>query len=296
MTDHLLNPLGGAWNLDRRTFDDDLRNAVMRLGVELRAAKLARVERELDGWVLATPAGRTHGIRVGVVIDASGRGARVARQLGARQFHDDHLVALWSLWLVDPADQRTATYVESVERGWWYSTLLPGGRRVVAHLTDADLLPTSGLARRDVVLSARDLPLIGELLAGIGDPMLAAEPRVTVARSSRLDQVVGPGWLATGDAAHTVDPLSGRGIVSALLTGRAAGETAGAMIAGDAHPDDPAYAHLIGELHQDGLARQTEAYEDEGRWPRAPFWRRRRRGSCTESNPTPPHFEPTVHS
>jgi flavin-dependent dehydrogenase len=279
VTDHLSNPLGDAWNLDRRTFDDDLRRAVVRLGVELRPAKLASLERGPGGWVLETPTDRPERLRADMVIDASGRGARVARQLGARQTHGDHLVALWSLWLVDQADQRASTYVESVEGGWWYSTLLPGGRRVVAHLTDPDLLPTSGLARRDLVLSARELPLIGELLGASGEPTLAGEPRVTVARSSQLDHVVGPGWLATGDAAFTVDPLSGRGIVSALLTGRAAGEAAAAIVAGNAPRGAPAYTHLMGELHRDGLTRQTEAYEDERRWPQAPFWRRRLRST-----------------
>ena len=277
VTDHLLNPLGGAWNLDRRTFDDDLRRAVVRLGVEVRPAKLARVDREPGGWALATPTGHPQRLWADLVIDASGRGARVARQLGARQFHGDHLVALWSLWQVDEADQRASTYVESAEGGWWYSTLLPHARRVVAHLTDPDLLPTSGLARRDLILSARALPLIGELLGAQGEATLAGEPRVTVARSSRLDLVVGPGWLATGDAAFTVDPLSGRGIVSALLTGRAAGEAAVAMIDGNGQPGAPAYTRLMDDLHQDGFTRQTEAYEDEGRWPQAPFWLRRLR-------------------
>jgi flavin-dependent dehydrogenase len=162
---------------------------------------------------------------------------------------------------------------------------------VVAYLTDPDLLPTSGLARRDLILSARELPLIGQLLGAYGDPTLSGEPRVTVARSSRLDHVVGPGWLATGDAAFTVDPLSGRGIVSALLTGRAAGEAALAMIDGNGDPSAPAYTRLMGELHQDGLARQTEAYEDEGRWPQAPFWRRRARQLYSvKSNVTAPRI------
>jgi flavin-dependent dehydrogenase len=276
LTDHLLNPLGDAWNLDRRAFDDDLRRAVVRLGVEVRPTKLARVDREPGSWALGPTTGLPKRLWAGMVIDASGRGARVARQLGARQFHGDHLVALWSQWLVDEADQRASTYVESAEGGWWYSTLLPHGRRVVAYLTDPDLLPTSGLARRDLVLSARELPLIGQVLGAHGDPTLSGEPRVTVARSSRLNHVVGPGWLATGDAAFTVDPLSGRGIVSALLTGRAAGEAALAMIDGNGDPGAPAYTRLMGELHQDGFTRQAEAYEDEGRWPQAPFWRRRR--------------------
>jgi flavin-dependent dehydrogenase len=280
VTDHLLNPLGGAWNLDRGRFDDDLRRAVVRLGAEVRPAKVATAERDSDGWVLGTPTGRPHRIRADVVIDASGRGARVARQLGARQIHGDHLVALWSRWLVDEADQSASTYIESVEGGWWYSTLLPAGCRVVAHLTDPDLVPTGGLARRDLVLSARELPLIGELLGASGEPTLAGEARVTVARSSRLDHVVGPGWLATGDAAFTVDPLSGRGMVSALLTGRAAGESAVALLAGNAHPGVSAYTHLMSELHHDGITRQAEAYEAEGRWPEAPFWRRRQKSTA----------------
>lgn len=275
--DHLLNPLGGAWNLDRRTFDDDLRRAVVRLGAELRAARVASVERDRGGWMLRTVSDRPRRIWAHTVVDASGRGARVARRLGARQVHRDHLVALCSLRLVDQTDQRASLYVESVEGGWWYSALLPGSRRAIVYLTDSDLLPTSGAARRDLALSARELPLIGELLSGTVAPTLAGRQRVTVARSSRLDHVVGPGWIAAGDAACTVDPLSGRGIVSALLTGRAAGEAAQAPIAGDGLMNASAYADLIGELYRDGFTRQTEAYEDEGRWAQAPFWRRRMR-------------------
>ena len=36
--------------------------------------------------------------------------------------------------------------MESVPNGWWYTSLVPGGRRVFMYLTDADLAP-QGITR-----------------------------------------------------------------------------------------------------------------------------------------------------
>ena len=118
-----------------------------------------------------------------MVVDATGRGARVGHLLGARQRHLDHLVALWAVWSVDPHDQRAATHVEAVEGGWWYSTLLPGARRMVVFLTDADLMPTGPPGRRELAHSARLLPLIGSLLELSDRPGVVHEPRLAAARS-----------------------------------------------------------------------------------------------------------------
>ncbi len=46
-----------------------------------------------------------------------------------------------------------------------------------------------------------------------------------------LDQIVGDGFLLVGDAAHQVNPITGGGIVPALVAGKIAGEIAGLAIA-----------------------------------------------------------------
>lgn len=276
--EHVFNPLGPAWNLDRGRFDEDLRTAARRLGVGTSSATVTALETEGETWTLTARAdgGATVELEVRVVVDATGRGARVGHLLRAGQGYLDHLVALWALWSVDPADQRAATHVEPVEGGWWYSTLLPAGRRMVVFLTDADLTPTTPLARRELALSARMLPLIGSLLELSDRPDVIHGPRLAVARSGWLRPTAGPAWFAAGDAACTVDPLSGRGIVSALLTGRAAGEGASAVL-DDHRSSDPveAYRSFVTKLVLDGYRRQVDAYGAERRWPGAAFWQRR---------------------
>ncbi len=276
--EHQYNPLGAAWNLDRGGFDEDLRTAARRLDVGTFSATLTALGSEGEAWALRARAegGTTVELGARVVVDATGRGARVGHLLGASQLHLDHLVALWAVWSVDPRDQQASIHVEAVEGGWWYSTLLPGSRRMVVFFTDADLMPTGPPARRELAHAARRLPLIGSLLELSDQPEVIYEPRLAAARSSRLGPTAGPAWTAAGDAACTVDPLSGRGIVSALLTGRAAGEAASAIV-DDHRSSDPVeeYRAFLTKLVLDGYRQQVDAYGAERRWPGSAFWRRR---------------------
>jgi flavin-dependent dehydrogenase len=247
VVEHVLNPLGHAWNLDRERFDAELRAGAARLGAELRSGR----------YPLDAPPAR-------LVIDASGRGARFARRQGARTRHLDRLVSLWAVWTAEH-DQDARLYLEAVEHGWWYSVLLPGGRRMVMYLTDADLLPDD---RGGLAESARGLDLIGPLLRG----HIVTGPGVCSARTSRLEPFAGDGWLAAGDAACAFDPLSGRGIVAALLTGRSAGLAADTLLSGSSADCE----ELLSTLFADTLAERAETYAAETRWPELPFWARRR--------------------
>jgi flavin-dependent dehydrogenase len=97
---------------------------------------------------------------------------------------------------------------------------------------------------------------------------------VVLANSSRLADVVGPGWLAVGDAALAHDPLSSQGIASALLLGLAAADAIRDHLDGRPGALIP-YQNLVQRLsdeYQRGLAYY---YRQERRWPDAPFWARR---------------------
>jgi flavin-dependent dehydrogenase len=264
VTDHMLNPLGVGWNLDRARFDADLRAACEGLGVEV-----------VSGVRASRPQLEGEGRTAGVVIDATGRGARVARLMGARKQHLDRLVALWAIWSVGPDDSSAATHVEAVRDGWWYSALLPRSRRIVVLLTDADLLPRARRARLELSSSATRLELIGALLDASAAPEIVVGPSLTSARSGWLDRFSGTRWLAAGDAAVTYDPLSGRGITCALLTGRSAGEAAVAVLDGDEAASER-HRDLIASLIDNTLTERLATYRAEARWPDGPFWARRR--------------------
>src|SRR5205807_3693363 len=92
IVDHMLNPLGHAWCLDRGRFDSDLRAGAARLGADVRSGANVRAARTAGGaWHIevAESDGRARTLEGAVVIDASGRGARVAQQQGSRKRHLD---------------------------------------------------------------------------------------------------------------------------------------------------------------------------------------------------------------
>ena len=94
---------------------------------------------------------------------------------------------------------------------------------------------------------------------------MRAPVRRVDAGSARLDRVGGDGWLAIGDAAMAVDPIASQGLMIALATGLAAGETS---------LED--YTAFV-ETSWRAYARTRRAcYAAEERWGNAPFWRRRR--------------------
>ena len=122
-TDFMFNPFGTGWHLDRVAFDASLLAAAEAAGATLRTS--------LDGGqAVAAP----------VVIDASGRRADHARHRGARRIASDRLIAVLTTYPRADTDADATTTVEAVEAGWWYTCPIPQHRRVVAFLTDADLL------------------------------------------------------------------------------------------------------------------------------------------------------------
>jgi flavin-dependent dehydrogenase len=84
--------------------------------------------------------------------------------------------------------------------------------------------------------------------------------------------VIGPDWLATGDAACAFDPLASAGITKAVHHGRLAGEAAVAWLAGT--PPE-AYAATVDREWEAFLAGRRAHYAAVERFRSAPFWARR---------------------
>jgi flavin-dependent dehydrogenase len=254
--DFMLDPFGPGWHLDRAAFDD---NCSARLAGAACGCSTAFAR---AGCYTAARSGRSRSsagtLRGRFVIDATGRTAAVARSLGARRRRLDRLVALVREYASARDDRDATTLVEATEAGWWYTTPLPGRRRIAAFLTDADLLP------RGTELATP--PYVSDAFDGY-EP--ASPARTTDASVAHLDRVAGMGWLAAGDSAVAFDPLSSQGIVTALLLGREAGNAA-------AGPDRlPAYAAGCERVLAEHLAGCAAYYDLEDRWPDAPFWSRR---------------------
>jgi flavin-dependent dehydrogenase len=257
--DFVMQPFGDGWHLDRERFDAMLRDAAIEAGARCLDR---RVVSSSPGWTLHLDDGSP--CMADLVIDCSGRSARFARDRGAARTRLDALVCAAAVIDVDEHDHDATTLVEAGEDGWWYSALIPARRRVVAFLTDADLLPKSPT-----------LPALLGASRQVRQKCLtaAADVRVLPAETARLDPIDGDGWMAAGDAAFAFDPVSSYGILAAMQSGRLAAESLlGTITAAERR-------EAMAEMFNDYLRRRAECYAAETRFDTS-FWRRRRRGSA----------------
>ena len=202
----------------------------------------------------------------GFVVDATGRARRVAHALGAEVVHGDHLVGFAAVIAGDGTDGRAR--VEAFPQGWWYRTAIDPERHVVICFTDADL-PAARLVRRPAGL-AEMLAATSHLSDLAPAAGVSSGVRAVAAGTSWLVAASGPRWIAVGDAALAVDPLSGHGLLTAMV---GAGRAVGAVCR-----HDHTYDRWITGRRVRHRAHQAAIYGLERRWPDAPFWTRRQRG------------------
>jgi len=207
--DYILSPVGSAWRLERRAFDDMLARAAREAGVELCwSTRYLQSTHDQDGYrlLLRTPEGKNE-VYGSWVVDATGPAARFALHAGARRIVDDRLYCLARYANIRAGSMTMQTLLGADEDGWWYAARLPGERVVVLFVSEGETFRRlkendhEGFERSVTVTR-----LISPMLA-----RLALEKKVyfaTTVYSSRLDRLEGEGWLAVGDAAASYDPLS----------------------------------------------------------------------------------------
>lgn len=295
----IFHPDRRGWHIDRRQFDAMLVAAAEQRGICVRRDIARTTGRRPDGqWMIATtPASEAGGNTARFVVDATGRHALVATQAGATRLAADRLVAVavsFRLPVSAPMTDTTAL-VESCADGWWYSSLLPDGRLIVACLTDADLARERQLRRPEAWLAAVEAAPHTRARLALAAPEHA--PVLRSADTSMLDRVTGEGWLAAGDAASTFDPLSSQGVLKACRHGMVAGYAIVDHLAGDGSAL-PKYEALLQREHAEFLTAKRDFYRRETRWAREVFWRRRhgwmwlRPDAVLEQAPAPRTFSP----
>ena len=269
-TDFVRGPHGLGWHLDRPRFDADLRDAVRVGGAAWQPGHVRAATPTDDGWHLAIDTGDAH---ARWIIDATGRGAAIARRHGATRTKDDALVALaaWARPADGARDQDSRTLVEAAPHGWWYTSRLPDGARVA--VLHADLDVATKLVRSPGAWHA-ELARTSHVRQPLAGATWLGPPRALEACGARLDRPFGRRWIAAGDAALSFDPLSSQGIFNALYSGMKAGEAASAALDGDA-ASAARYVAQLEAIRATYRARHRAAYAAERRWADHPFWRSR---------------------
>ena len=269
----IFQPHGHGWHLDRPRFDEELCRAAARAGATvLMGEEVTELGQAPDGsWRLRLRRGDEISSRA--LINAAGRAGPFARALRGRRRVHDHLVGV-AVRYSGPVRDDGQTLVEAEPDGWWYSAPLPSGGLIVTHMTDADLCRRAGMG--DAGVWVRRLAGTAHTAARVGDLLRASSPRVFSSVSQRLHRDHdGAVWLASGDCAMAVDPLSSSGILRAIVTGEAAANAIAHWILGRPEAAVDYEEWLDGEF-DDYWRERSELYGLEQRWPQAPFWHRRR--------------------
>lgn len=264
---------GPGWHLDREAYETWLRRIAVERGAHLQVpTRLENVELDHNRWTVTLSAGPK--LRANFLIDASGRSANLARRLGAHARLEDRLVCRWTIGESKPA--AGLTLVEAVEEGWWYTAPVPGGRRILAFYSDADLMASMG---HSLVQRASKTLELSNTLRECGFIPQSRET-VTAAHTAVLTPCAGPRWLAAGDAALSFDPLSSQGLLNTLFTGLAAAEAADRDLSGE-NSAIADYIATTAAIHSAYRNQLSLHYQSELRWPNSTFWRRRQSETAT---------------
>lgn len=102
---------------------------------------------------------------------------------------------------------------------------------------------------------------------------VTSETHIIAAHSQQLDLCAGEGWLATGDAASTYDPLSSLGIFKAFRNAIFASYALVDYMHGR-DTEFVKYQGIIRKDYQHYLKKRTEYYAEEERYTSV-FWQRR---------------------
>ena len=275
-SDHLTSLHGPSWHLDRRRFDNMLAEEVFRTGARmLTGTSVTNIDRDANVLVLRLRDDDGYQeIRARFVADASGRMSRVARPSGTKRVLLDKLVGAFTYFDKSQSDEagHIRTLIEPVKDGWWYSASLPDGRLVAALMTDADI--AHGLKLHKPSAFHRALAATRHTEERTNSRPVVRQTSLHAAAVGYLDSSVGKDWLAVGDAASTLDPLSGQGLVKALSSSIWASFAIADHLSGK-NDALARYQKLATQEFESHLATRDEFFSEEQRWPEVDFWQRR---------------------
>lgn len=219
-----------TYQVERAGFDDFLLGqAGARGATVLQQAKVTEVVFDADGratGVTYQAEGTERSVRARHVIDAGGRGSRIAKQLGLRRVNEKlRNVAIFRHY--DGFDDANTPGVAGDiqigghDDGWLWAIPIAEDRISIGAVTPRDNLRSAEPGQLFDEHLAR-LPRINERLAGARP---ATELKVETDYTYYADTVTGPGWTLVGDSGCFVDPMFSGGVYLAMTTGVRAADT-----------------------------------------------------------------------
>jgi flavin-dependent dehydrogenase len=219
----------GAWRgfqLWRPLFDAILLEQAVRAGAHVRRP-CREVQPLLEGDRVAGVSVDGEALRGRCVIDATGRGRWLARVLRLGVDHASPRLVAWYGYARGRCPARAAApAIRSHGDGWtWTARVRPDLYQWV-RLNGGCAAPA-----RDWLPDEFDGLLVAHPARGFDVSWTCVRP------------AAGKGYFLAGDAAFTLDPLSGHGIIKALMSGMLAAHYASAILRGTAEADQASGAY-----------------------------------------------------
>lgn len=269
-----------GWRLDRARFDAMLLGRAREHARHI-AARVATTVYD-DGWRARLDDGTEIAARF--LVDATGRSAAIARAHGTQFETLDRLVGIVALFGNAP-DDGAGLLVETFADGWWYTAALPGDRRIVACMTDADLVRDLGVARTDGFLHA--LGATRHVASTVMEARPPDAPALRPAGSRHMLRAPELPLLCVGDAAACFDPVSGQGLFKALRSAIFASYAVGDFLLRRDASGLARYRRLVADEFAAYRATLRDYYAQERRFGERPFWRRRAAIAAAELSAAP---------
>ena len=248
-----------SYQVWRPEFDAILLNNARRAGVDVReGCQATGVVFDDAGTAVAVrcrPTGRASDGSGGetellarYVVDASGQGGLLSRQLGLRQWDDFFRnLAVYGYYQGGdrlPAPDDGNILIESQPAGWLWHIPLRNGWASVGAVVDAET-SQQGIRelgpQRFLESQVAVAPRLAEMLKSA---RFVSGPEVLRDWSYRCQSLHGPGYILVGDAGCFIDPLFSSGVHLALTSATLAAAAVTSAL------DDPSIAGPAGQVYQ----------------------------------------------
>ncbi|MFC4856114.1 tryptophan 7-halogenase [Actinophytocola glycyrrhizae] len=254
-SERMAGPTSYAYQVERGQFDTILLDNAKRLGADVRQGHrvvgTVRNDDRVAGVRYVDDRGGEHIARARFVVDASGHGSRLHRDVDGEREYSPHFrnLALFGYFEGGhrmPAPNSGNILCAAFPDGWfWYiplSDTLTSVGAVVRHSAAARVRGDLDAAYAGLIA---DCPLVAELLA---DASRATEPpydELRVRKDYSYDRTAlwCPGMVLVGDAACFIDPVFSSGVHLATYSGLLAARSINSALAGEL-PEERAFTEF----------------------------------------------------
>ena len=252
-----------SYQVWRPEFDAMLLDNARKAGVDVREGCAATAVEFDDAETAVAVRSGDDSLPARYVVDASGQGGLLSRQLGLRQWDDFFRnLAVYAYYQGGdrlPAPDEGNILIESQPSGWMWNIPLRDGWSSVGAVVDSET-GQEGIrqlgAQRFLETQIAAAPQTAQMLA---NARLVSGPEIVRDWSYRCRQLYGPGYILAGDAGCFIDPLFSSGVHLALTSATLAAAAVASALS------DPSMAAPVGQVYQQLYYKEYGHFRDLAR-------------------------------